>query len=70
MVRIHPNFRLWCLANRPGYPFHGNSVFASGLHTCLRPHWVGAPDEASLAALAAAYAPGAHAVGTLDPVGQ
>jgi von Willebrand factor A domain-containing protein 8 len=27
IVSIHPNFRLWALANRPGYPFLGNNFF-------------------------------------------
>ena len=26
-VAIHPNFRLWVLANRPGFPFLGNNFF-------------------------------------------
>lgn len=26
-VQIHPDFRLWVLANRPGFPFHGNAFF-------------------------------------------
>jgi von Willebrand factor A domain-containing protein 8 len=48
IVNIHPNFRLWALANRPGYPFLGNNFFRyvvrfgrdgcafdSRLHSCL-----------------------------------
>lgn len=27
IIPIHPNFRLIVLANRPGYPFHGNNLF-------------------------------------------
>ncbi|CAJ1427783.1 unnamed protein product [Effrenium voratum] len=26
-ILIHPDFRLWVLANRPGFPFHGNAFF-------------------------------------------
>lgn len=27
ILPIHPKFRLWALANRPGYPFLGNNFF-------------------------------------------
>jgi hypothetical protein len=27
VIPIHPNFRLWALANRPGFPFLGNQFF-------------------------------------------
>ena len=27
VVPIHPNFRLWVLANRPGFPFLGQDFF-------------------------------------------
>jgi von Willebrand factor A domain-containing protein 8 len=27
VLPIHPDFRLWTLVNRPGYPFHGNDFF-------------------------------------------
>jgi hypothetical protein len=27
VVPINPDFRLWTLVNRPGYPFHGNDFF-------------------------------------------
>lgn len=27
IIPIHPNFRLWVLANRPGFPFLGNNFF-------------------------------------------
>lgn len=26
-IQIHPDFRLWVLANRPGFSFHGNAFF-------------------------------------------
>ena len=26
-IQIHEDFRLWVLANRPGFPFHGNAFF-------------------------------------------
>ena len=27
VIIIHPEFRMWVLANRPGFPFHGNNFF-------------------------------------------
>ena len=27
VVPVHEDFRLWVLANRPGYPFSGNAFF-------------------------------------------
>ncbi|CAE8651495.1 unnamed protein product, partial [Polarella glacialis] len=27
VVPVHEDFRLWVLANRPGFPFHGNALF-------------------------------------------
>lgn len=29
IVRLHPNFRMIVLANRPGFPFLGNDFFAA-----------------------------------------
>jgi hypothetical protein len=29
VVLVHPQFRLWALANRPGFPFQGNDFFRS-----------------------------------------
>jgi von Willebrand factor A domain-containing protein 8 len=27
IIPIHPDFTLWILANRPGFPFHGNDFY-------------------------------------------
>ncbi|CAK4618343.1 unnamed protein product [Aphanomyces euteiches] len=27
-IAVHPSFRMWVLANRPGYPFLGNTFFS------------------------------------------
>lgn len=27
IIRLHPDFRMWVLANRPGFPFLGNNFF-------------------------------------------
>ena len=29
VLRVHPNFRMIVLANRPGFPFLGNDFFAA-----------------------------------------
>ena len=29
VIRLHPDFRVIVLANRPGFPFLGNDFFAS-----------------------------------------
>ncbi|KAJ8610165.1 hypothetical protein CTAYLR_008737 [Chrysophaeum taylorii] len=59
-VAIHEDFRLVVLANRPGYPFHGNSFFrASG--DAFETFAVDNPDVDSEAAILATVAPG------LDP---
>lgn len=41
IIELHPNFRMWVLANRPGFPFLGNNffreigdIFASQYVTC------------------------------------
>ena len=32
IVPVHDAFRLWVLANRPGYPFSGNAFFREARH--------------------------------------
>jgi hypothetical protein len=27
VIPLHSNFQVWVLANRPGFPFHGNNFF-------------------------------------------
>lgn len=27
VIPLHPNFQMWVLANRPGFPFLGNNFF-------------------------------------------
>lgn len=35
IIRLHPDFRMIVLANRPGFPFLGNDFYASlGIHFC------------------------------------
>lgn len=39
-VKLHDDFRVICLANRPGFPFLGNDFYAE-LGDCFAPHIVG-----------------------------
>lgn len=57
IIPVHPDFRLIVLANRPGFPFHGNNLFREcGDIFCV--HVVENLDVESEVALLRAYAPG------------
>lgn len=55
-VEIHPDFCVWILSNRPGYPFHGNNFFNS-VGDAFSIHYVGNPDLQSELELLKSYAP-------------
>ncbi|EQC29690.1 hypothetical protein SDRG_12690 [Saprolegnia diclina VS20] len=55
-ILVHPHFRMWVLANRPGYPFLGNNLF-SEIGDIFASHSIDNPDAASELALLRAYAP-------------
>ncbi|OQR83325.1 hypothetical protein ACHHYP_14843 [Achlya hypogyna] len=55
-ILVHPAFRMWVLANRPGYPFLGNNLF-SEIGDIFASHSIDNPDAASELALLQAYAP-------------
>ena len=55
-VAVHDDFRLVVLANRPGYPFHGNALFRE-CGDAFAPVVVENPDIASEEELLAALAP-------------
>lgn len=57
VIISHPRFMIWALANRPGWPFLGNSIFRSGLSTSFSVHWIENPDANSESMLLQAYAP-------------
>ena len=56
-IPTHPDLALIMLANRPGYPFHGNDFFAT-LGSCLRARFVHNPGLDSERELLKGYAPG------------
>ncbi|CAK4732182.1 unnamed protein product [Aphanomyces euteiches] len=55
-IAVHPSFRMWVLANRPGYPFLGNTFF-SEVGDIFATHVIDNPDPGSELALLRAYAP-------------
>jgi MoxR-like ATPase len=55
-IPLHPEFRLMVLANRPGFPFHGNDFYGV-LGDALAPHPIDNPAPASELALLARVAP-------------
>ena len=57
VVTIHPDFKLWVLANRPGFPFLGNDFYREA-GDVFSPHIIANPDAASELELLSAYAPG------------
>jgi von Willebrand factor A domain-containing protein 8 len=59
-IPVHPNFRIFALANRPGWPFLGNNVIASGLAACFATHWIENADAASELQLARSYGGSVH----------
>jgi len=54
VIKIHPDFTLFVLANRPGYPFHGNDFF---FHDCFSVLVCPNPDLDSEIALLTCYGP-------------
>ena len=56
VIPIHPNFSLWVLANRPGFPFLGNDFFRE-IGDCFDTRVVNNPDLESEIQLLASYAP-------------
>ena len=56
VITIHPNFSLWVLANRPGFPFLGNDFFQE-IGDCFTTIVVKNPDLDSESRLLAMYAP-------------
>jgi MoxR-like ATPase len=57
IIPIHPDFSLWVLANRPGYPFHGNDLIRE-IGDCFSVRIISNPDLNSEMALLKSYAPG------------
>jgi hypothetical protein len=55
-IKMHPNFRMIILANRPGFPFLGNDFFAI-LGDLLSCHPVDNPDPQSEIEMLRMYAP-------------
>ena len=55
-IKMHPNFRMIILANRPGFPFLGNDFFAI-LGDLLSCHPVDNPDSESEIEMLRMYAP-------------
>jgi MoxR-like ATPase len=55
-ISIHPNFRMFVLANRPGFPFLGNDFFRE-IGDCFASHAIPNPDLESEKSLLAAYGP-------------
>uniref|UniRef100_M4B1C1 VWFA domain-containing protein n=1 Tax=Hyaloperonospora arabidopsidis (strain Emoy2) TaxID=559515 RepID=M4B1C1_HYAAE len=56
IIELHPDFRMWVLANRPGFPFLGNNFFRE-IGDIFASHAIENPDEESELALLTAYAP-------------
>ena len=55
-IPIHPDFRMFVLANRPGFPFLGNDFFRE-IGDCFASHAIPNPDLASEKSLLVSYAP-------------
>jgi MoxR-like ATPase len=55
-IPIHPDFSMWVLANRPGFPFLGNDFFRES-GDIFASHTIDNPDAASEVSLLASYAP-------------
>ena len=55
-IRIHKDFAVWVLANRPGHPFMGNNFFAN-CGDIFSTHSISNPDIISEMALLKNYAP-------------
>ena len=54
IISIHPDFRLWALANPVGFPFHGNDSEMADVFSC---HTVPAMDVESHARILSSYGP-------------
>lgn len=55
-IVIHPNFRMICLANRPGFPFLGNDFYRE-IGDVFAPHCIDNPDPDSELQLLLNYSP-------------
>jgi len=55
-IVMHPDFKMFLLANRPGFPFQGNDLFRE-CGDVYAPHVIENPDLDSEVALLQAYAP-------------
>jgi len=55
-ICVHPDFTVWVLANRPGFPFHGNNIFHQ-IGDCFSSHIIPNPDVDSEIQLLRSYAP-------------
>ena len=56
VIPIHPDFTVWVLANRPGFPFHGNNFFRE-VGDCFSAHVIQNPDLRSEMTLLSSYGP-------------
>lgn len=56
VITLHPRFRIFMLANRPGFPFLGNDFYRE-IGDCLACHTIDNPDIKSELALLRQYAP-------------
>ena len=56
IIKVHPDFTLWVLANRPGFPFLGNDFFGE-VGDCFSTRIVPNPDLNSEINLLKSYAP-------------
>ena len=56
IIPVHPNFTLWILANRPGFPFLGNAFFRQ-IGDCFSTRVLSNPDLQSEINLLRAYGP-------------
>eukprot|EP00948_MAST-09A_sp_MAST-9A-sp1_P002850 g2850.t1 len=61
VVYVHPEFQMWILANRPGYPFLGNNFFST-IGDVFSAHMIGAPDLQSEISMLQSYAPSVDTV--------
>jgi len=56
VIIVHPNFSLWVIANRPGFPFLGNDFFRE-IGDCFNTKVINNPDLNSEIRLLESYAP-------------
>lgn len=55
-IQIHPRFRVIVLANRPGYPFHGNDFFRE-CGDIFSPHYLSNPISSNEITLLSSFGP-------------